>query len=98
MVERTAYWTVDGSTVAEAANWLAQNPTGGLMVTTSGRIAQDIDYGEVTVGNASAFDSLEGIAYTITRTAEGVAIRAEIGVIPAGSECPEGNWGGPGQG
>lgn len=98
MVERTAYWTVEGSTVAETANWLKQNPTGGLVVTTPGPIAEDTDYDEATVGNASAYDSLEGIAYTITRTADGVAIRAEIGVIPAGSECPEGNWGGPGQG
>lgn len=98
MVERTAYWTVEGSTVAETANWLKQNPTGGLMVTTPGPIAEDTHYDEATVGNASAYDSLEGIAYTITRTAYGVGIRAEIGVIPAGSECPEGDWGGPGQG
>lgn len=98
MVERTAYWTVEGSTVAETSNWLRENPTGGLMVTTPGLIPEDTDYDEANVGNASAYDSLEGIAYTITRTANGVAIRAEIGVIPAGSECPEGNWGGPGQG
>ena len=98
MVERTAYWTVEGSTVAETVNWLRQNPTGGLVVTTPGPIADDTDYDEATVGNASAYDSLEGIAYTIRRTPDGVAIRAEIGVITAGSECPEGSWGGPGQG
>jgi len=98
MVERTGYWTVEDSSVAEVANWLKQNPTGGLMVTTPGPIPDDTDYDEATVGNAPAFDSLEGIAYTITKNAEGVAIRAEIGVKPADSECPEGNWGGPGQG
>jgi len=98
MVERTAYWTIEGGTVAETANWLAQNPTGGLMVTTPVHIPEDTDYDEATVGNAPAYDSLEGIAYTITRMPDGVAVRAEIGAMPAGAECPEGNWGGPGQG
>lgn len=98
MVERTGYWTVQDSTVAETANWLQQNPTGGLMVTTPGPIPEDTDYDEASVGNAPAYDSLEGISYTITRTPDGVAVRAEIGVIPTGSVCPEGSWGGPGQG
>lgn len=98
MVERTGYWTVEASSVAQVANWMQQHPTGGLMVTTPGPIPEGTDYDEVTVGNAPAQDSLEGIAYTIRKSAEGVAIRAEIGVKPAGSVCPEGNWGGPGQG
>lgn len=98
MVERTGYWTVAGASVAETANWLKQNPTGGLIVTTPGSVPDDANYDEVNIGNARAFDSLEGIAYTVSRTADGVAIRAEIGVIPARGECPEGNWGGPGQG
>jgi len=102
METRTGYWIIAGADVVDTANWLKEHPTAGLIdpgaLPLSG--GQEID--SATLGNVSEQDSLEGIAYTVNRTADGVAVRAEIGVFTKNTVCPEppdgGRWGGPGQG
>jgi hypothetical protein len=55
-----------------------------------------------TVLNYPAFDSLEGIIYTVAETPDGVAIRSLVGVIPETATCPTPepgtNLSGPGMG
>ncbi|MGM7665548.1 hypothetical protein [Microbacterium sp. A93] len=99
---RTGYWTVEGADLVETANWLKEHPTADLIVTVPTLIAEGTQTDAVTLGNASDFDSLEGIAYSVVRTDHGVAIRAEIGVFTETTVCPSlppgHSYGGPGQG
>ncbi|MBH0022987.1 hypothetical protein [Salinibacterium sp. SWN248] len=104
METRTAYWTIAGADVIDTANWLKEHPTAGLNdpVPIPITVDDETEYDTVTLGNVPEPESLEGIAYTVNRTANGVAVRAEIGVFREDSVCPEppdgGRWGGPGQG
>lgn len=104
METRTAYWTIAGADVIDTANWLKQHPTADLRDPVPFPITVDdeSEYDTVTFGNVPEPESLEGIAYTVNRTADGVAVRAEIGVFTEDTVCPEppdgGRWGGPGQG
>lgn len=104
MEELTAYWTIAGATVTDTANWLSEHPTADLIVpgpvpaVSSAGSVPDI----VSLGNVPFRDSLEGISFTVVKTRDGVAVRAQIGVIPENAECPTPEpgvgLGGPGQG
>lgn len=100
MAELTGYWTVESMTVAETANWLKSNPTADLIVLNPAPTPADLPM--ASVGNAPAFDSLEGIAYTVVQKGGGSAVRAEIGALGNNSVCPTPEpgtlLGGPGQG
>lgn len=102
MEERTAYWTIAGANVVDTANWLKEHPTAGLMDPAPVPLSGGPDIDSVTLGNVPEQDSLEGIAFTVNRTPDGVAVRAEIGVFTDSSVCrslpPNSQWGGPGQG
>lgn len=104
MVERTGYWTLDGAGVVETANWLSAHPTADLMSPVVNPYDEELsgDVDAATIGNVPEPGSLEGIAYTVAKTRDGVAIRAEIGVMPEGAVCPTPEpgvtLGGPGQG
>lgn len=102
MEERTGYWTIDGADVVETANWLKEHPTADLIVPAPMPLPEGTPADTVTLGNAPERDSLEGITYTVSRTANGVAIRAEIGVFTDATVCPTlppgQSFGGPGQG
>lgn len=102
MVVSTGYWTVAGATVAGTANWLSAHPTRDLIVPTQNVLSEDDDVDMVSVGNVPYRDALEGIAYTVAKMSDGVAIRAEIGVIPESASRPTAErgayLGGPGQG
>lgn len=100
--EATGYWRVSGADFVEVANWMMEHPTGGMMVPAAIPMEPGTEPGVVTIGNVSEWGSLEGIAWTITPTSDGVALRAEVGVIPDDAVCPEPepgtSLGGPGQG
>lgn len=102
MEERTVSWSIDGMNVAEALNWLAENPTADLLTTSSPSYDPQESYDGGSVGNVPEYDALEGIDFTVVATPEGVALRADIGVFTTATECPElpegQSWGGPGQG
>lgn len=104
METRTANWTIAGADLIDTANWLKEHPTAGLKdpVPIPITVDDESEYDTVTLGNVPEADSLEGIAFTVNRTADGVAVRAEIGVFTEDTVCPEppdgGRWGGPGQG
>lgn len=102
MVVSTGYWTIAGVTVARTANWLSAHPTRDLVVPVQNVLSEDEDVDIATVGNVPFRDALEGIAYTVAKTSDGVAIRAEIGVIPESASRPTPErglyFGGPGQG
>jgi len=102
MVVSTGYWTIAGTTVARATQWLTEHPTADLIVPTETAPPEGEVVDIATIGNVPFPDALEGIAYTVARTSAGVAIRAEIGVLPdsAVRSTSEGGvyLGGPGQG
>lgn len=104
MEERTAYWTIAGADIIDTANWLKEHPTAGLMdpVPMPVPTNDESEIDTVTLGNVPEQDSLEGIAFTVNRTENGVAVRAEIGAFTDDTVCPTppdgGRWGGPGQG
>lgn len=101
---RTAHWTIAGADIVDTANWLKEHPTGGLLDAVPLPITADdgTEFDSVSLGNVPEAGSLEGIDFTVNRTAGGVAVRAEIGVFTEDTVCPEppdgGRWGGPGQG
>jgi len=102
MAVKTAYWTIAGASVAETANWLIAHPSAGLKVPVNAPVPTDVDLDLASVGNVPVQDALEGADYTVARTNEGVAIRAEFGAIPETAvrrTLKEGAaLGGPGQG
>lgn len=102
MEKRTGYWTVDLISVTEAANWMNEHPTADLMVAAPVTWPDDASIDSVGLGNVPERFALEGIAFTIARAGNGVAIRAEIGAFTKDTVCPTppggGMWGGPGQG
>lgn len=101
--ELEGYWLISGTTVAEAANWLIQNPTADLMTTHFGLVTEDlVPIDGATVGYIPAADAQEGIVYTVARTSDGVAVRAEVAAQTDTATCPplpDGvSYGAPGQG
>lgn len=100
--ELEAFWTIPGATVSETANWLRENPTADLISTSLAPVPDYPAADSAMVGYIPAPDSQEGIVYTITKTADGVAVRAQIAALTESAVCPtlpDGvTWGAPGQG
>ena len=94
---------IPDTTVRDTANWLIENPTADLITTAIGPVTDD--WGPVDsaiVGYIPAPDAQEGIVYTIAKTNDGVAVRAEIAAQTELATCPPlpdgGMYGAPGQG
>jgi hypothetical protein len=100
--ELEAFWTIPGATVHETANWLMENPTAGLVTTAVGSVAADPVIDSAIVGYIPEPDSQEGVVYTIVKTRDGVAVRAEIAAQTESAVCPPlpdgAMYGAPGQG
>ena len=100
--ELEAFWTIPVATVRDTANWLIEHPTADLITTAVGPLPNDPAIDSAIVGYIPASDSQEGIVYTIAKTADGVAVRAEIAALAESAVCPplpEGDmYGAPGQG
>lgn len=98
----TGYWAVPGTTVAETVNWLKAHPTADLMVPVQVPLPEDPTIDNALTGNVPYLDALEGIAFSVVKVADGVAVRAEIGALTEDSVCPTSepgtSFGGPGQG
>jgi hypothetical protein len=101
--ELKGYWVIPDATVVDAANWLIQNPTADLITTAVGPTTEE--WGPVdsaTVGYVPAVGSQEGIVYTLAKSDEGVAVRAEVAAQTDSATCPPlpdgGMYGAPGQG
>jgi len=101
--ELEAFWVIPDTTVRDTANWLIENPTADLITTAIGPVTDD--WGPVDsaiVGYIPAPDAQEGIVYTIAKTNDGVAVRAEIAAQTELATCPPlpdgGMYGAPGQG
>ena len=86
--ELEAFWTIPGATVSETANWLRENPTADLITTSLAPVPNDSTASETAVGYTPAPDAQEGIVYTIVKTADGVAVRAEIAALAESAVCP----------
>jgi hypothetical protein len=99
-----AFWTVPGSTPADVADWLLAHPTAGLVTTYpyAGERPASANLDGATLGFIPADGSYQGIVYTVVKTADGVAVRAEIAALTASATCqtlpPGESWGLPGQG
>ena len=102
VAELEAFWSIPGSTVSETANWLRENPTGGLISTGVGPVSESPDVQSATVGYIPAEGAQEGLVYTVEKTEDGVAVRAEVAALTAGASCPDlpdgGEYGAPGEG
>ncbi len=101
--ELEAFWVIAGMTVAEAANWLIQNPTADLITTHYGLVPEEgVPLDGATVGYVPAADLQEGIVYTVARTSDGVVVRAEVAAQTDTATCPPlpdgATHGAPGQG
>ena len=100
--EREAFWSIPGATVTGTANWLRENPTADLLSTAVAAIPEDPAITSAAVGFIPEMDAQEGVVYTIVKTDDGVAVRAEIAALTASATCPTppggGTWGAPGQG
>lgn len=98
----TGYWTIPDVGVIETANWLMQHPTADLSVPVQIPYVEDETIDGVTLGNVPTMESLEGIAFTVSRAGDGVAVRAEVGAFGESTVCPTPPpgeaFGGPGQG
>lgn len=102
VVELEAFWSIPGWTVSETANWLRENPTGALMSTGFGPVSDDPALQSATVGYIPTEQAQEGMVYTVEKTPDGVAVRAEVAAQTAGASCPDlpdgGEYGAPGEG
>ncbi|PQZ52350.1 MULTISPECIES: hypothetical protein [unclassified Microbacterium] len=103
VAELKGYWTLADSTVAEAANWLQENPPADLVITTGTEPqSEDANLDGVLVGYIPADESQQGIVYTVAKMDPGIAIRAEVAALSASATCaslaPGETWGKPGQG
>ncbi|MCT9819179.1 hypothetical protein N3K63_02635 [Microbacterium sp. W1N] len=96
--EVSGFWAVPDATVGGTAKWLLAHPPADMITTTVGSAIDD----STIVGFVPEPDAQEGIVYTIARTDDGVAVRAEVAALTASGVCPEppggGQWGAPGQG
>ncbi|WP_258725080.1 hypothetical protein [Cellulomonas sp. NS3] len=88
--------------MSETANWLRENPTGALISTAVGPVPDDPAFQSAVVGYIPADGAQEGIVYTVKKTPDGVAVRAEAAAHTAAAACPDlpdgGVLGAPGQG
>lgn len=95
-------WTISGATVHDTATWLIEDPTAGLTTTAVAPVSDDPAIDSATVGYIPEPGAQEGIVYTIIKTSDGVAVRAEVAALTATATCrplPDGGtWGAPGQG
>ncbi|WP_124291812.1 hypothetical protein [Microbacterium sp. ABRD28] len=100
--ELEGFWTIPDATVADTANWLLANPTADLTTTAVGPYPDDPALDNLTVGYIPADGAQEGVVYTVVRTPDGVAVRAEVAALTEAAACPElpdgGTLGPPGQG
>ena len=100
--ELEAFWTVPGATVRDTANWLMEHPTADLVTTAVGPVSDDPAVDSAIVGFIPEAGAQEGIVYTIARTGDGVAVRAEVAALTESGVCPPlpdgGQYGAPGQG
>jgi len=103
VAELEAFWSIPGWTVSETANWLRGNPTGALISTGFGPVPDNPPaLQSATVGYIPTEGAQEGIVYTVEKTPDGVAVRAEVAAQTASASCPElpdgGVYGAPGEG
>ena len=79
-----------------------EHPTADLITTAVGPVSDDTAIDSAIVGYIPAPGSQEGIVYTITKTDDGVAVRAEVAAQTESATCPPlpdgGMYGAPGQG
>jgi hypothetical protein len=100
--ELEGFWTIPGATVADTANWLMENPTANLVTTAMAPVPDDLAIDSASVGYIPEPGAQEGIVYTIGKTSEGVAVRAQVAALTESASCPPlpdgGMYGAPGQG
>ncbi len=75
--------------MSRAANWLRGNPTGALISTGVGPVPNDPAFQSATVGYVPTKGAQEGVVYTVGKTPDGVAVRAEVAAQTAGASCPD---------
>jgi len=79
-----------------------ETPTADLVSTAAGQMPDDPALDSAIIGYTQADRSQQGIVYTVAKTRDGVAVRAEIAALTASAVCPTppggGVWGLPGQG
>jgi hypothetical protein len=100
--ELEAFWTIPEATVPATANWLMDHPTADLITTAVGPVADDPAISSAIVGYIPEPGAQEGVVYTVYRSGDGVAVRAEVAALTESAICPTppggGMWGAPGQG
>ena len=102
VAELEGFWSIPDATVSATANWLRANSTADLISTSVGAVPDDPGIQSAIVGYIPAEGAQEGIVYTVEKTTNGVAVRAEVAAQTAEASCPAlpdgGQYGAPGQG
>lgn len=98
----TGYWRIPDADAVDTVNWMAANPTPGLMVPFTPQYPAG-NTGEMAVGELPTPDSQEGIVFDVMRIYDGsVVIRAQVAALAEDATCadpgPGARWGAPGQG
>lgn len=100
--ELSGYWMIPDMTVVDATNWIREHPTADLITTSLGPPPDDMVIESTIVGYIPAPGAQEGIVYTLARSGNDVAVRAEVAALTASAVCPPlpdgGQYGAPGQG
>ncbi|MDQ1136404.1 hypothetical protein QE410_001203 [Microbacterium sp. SORGH_AS 1204] len=102
IAEEGAVWRIPGASVAQTVNWIRENPPADLVSTAYGLLSDDPVVSSAATGFTPADRSQQGVVLTVEKNGDGVAVRAEVAALSAGSVCqppPAGStWGLPGQG
>lgn len=102
-VTKHGFWTVQGMSFADVANWMMANPTPGLISNRTSPVDPDSPADQLLIGDVPHRGALEGVVFTVSKVSDGsVAIRAEVGAAATDAVCPTppagGSWGEPGMG
>ncbi|RWZ49533.1 hypothetical protein ELQ90_12235 [Labedella phragmitis] len=102
VAELETFWSIPNSTMGETANWLMDNPPAELLSTAVGPLPNDASLKSAIVGFVPEEGAQEGIVFTLQKTQDGVAVRAEVAAQTDDATCPDlpdgEGYGAPGQG
>jgi hypothetical protein len=100
--ELEAFWLVPEATLSDTADWLDENPAGGLHSVWGEHRPDNMNSDGMLLGYIPEPGAQEGIVYTLQTVPGGIAVRAEIAAQTADASCPElpdgAQYGAPGMG
>lgn len=95
MAEADAYWTVNGMSMVEAANWLRAHPSNGLTVVSPQPETPDPALTNDSVNDFPSATASEGMTFQLaTWGSDRTVIHLRVGVLSPNSTCATASPGG----